>query len=245
MCLKIGGWVRAEYAYGDNGNFTWGPANANVNNRTTNNSDWRARGYITADARNQTEYGTVRGYHRRRFEHQQRRFRHARRTRSAPTAPSSSGRASRSAWRSRSMTSTACRRRLTGVRSRPPTPAIGGWMVARLHRAIRQWPVGDARRGNAPHDADRQLRQSRHRLRCRRWRTWLWLSVPGQLRWLPGCLTSSPTCASIRPGVLPRSWAPCTRSMRLLWRCLAIQPSAILTTSWAGPSAPASSSTLR
>ncbi len=34
----------------------------NVNNRTTNNSTWRVRGYITADARNQTEYGTVRGY---------------------------------------------------------------------------------------------------------------------------------------------------------------------------------------
>ena len=62
MCLKIGGWVRAEYAYGANGNFSWGWANANVNNRTTNNSEWRARGYITADARNQTEYGTVRGY---------------------------------------------------------------------------------------------------------------------------------------------------------------------------------------
>ena len=62
MCLKIGGWVRAEYAYGDNGNLAWGWANGNVNNRTTNNSTWRARGYITADARSQTEYGTVRGY---------------------------------------------------------------------------------------------------------------------------------------------------------------------------------------
>ncbi len=62
MCLKIGGWVRAEYAYGDNGNMTWGPFNANNNDRGTNNSTWRARGYITADARNQTEYGTVRGY---------------------------------------------------------------------------------------------------------------------------------------------------------------------------------------
>src|SRR5262245_44471601 len=62
MCIKIGGWVRAEYAYGDNGNFAWGWANGNVNNRTTNNSTWRSRGYITADARNQTEYGTVRGY---------------------------------------------------------------------------------------------------------------------------------------------------------------------------------------
>jgi len=47
MCLKIGGWVRAEYAYGDNGNFAWGWANGNLNNRTTNNSTWRARGYIT------------------------------------------------------------------------------------------------------------------------------------------------------------------------------------------------------
>ena len=62
MCLKIGGWVRAEYAYGDNGSITWGWAIANVNNRLTSNSTWRSRGYITADARNQTEYGTVRGY---------------------------------------------------------------------------------------------------------------------------------------------------------------------------------------
>ena len=62
MCLKIGGWVRAEYAYGDNGNLSWGWANNNANNRTTNNSTWRVRGYIMADARNQTEYGTVRGY---------------------------------------------------------------------------------------------------------------------------------------------------------------------------------------
>ena len=62
MCIKIGGWVRAEYGWGQNGNFAWGWANENVNNRSTNNSDFRARGYITADARNQTEYGTVRGY---------------------------------------------------------------------------------------------------------------------------------------------------------------------------------------
>ena len=41
---------------------TWGPFNANVNSRTTSNEALRARGYITADVRNQTEYGTVRGY---------------------------------------------------------------------------------------------------------------------------------------------------------------------------------------
>jgi hypothetical protein len=62
MCLKIGGWVRFEAASGTNGNLGLGPYNANAGNRSTNNSAWRARGYITADARNQTEYGTVRSY---------------------------------------------------------------------------------------------------------------------------------------------------------------------------------------
>ena len=63
MCIKIGGWVRAEYAWGVNGSSTqtYG-GNPYLNNRSTNNSWWRVRGYITADARNQTEYGTVRGY---------------------------------------------------------------------------------------------------------------------------------------------------------------------------------------
>ena len=62
LCIKVGGWVRAEAAYGTNGSMTWGPFNGNVNNRTTSNEALRARGYITADVRNQTEYGTVRGY---------------------------------------------------------------------------------------------------------------------------------------------------------------------------------------
>jgi hypothetical protein len=62
MCLKIGGWMRAEYGYGLNGSFGAAPVGGNVNNRTTNDSVMRARGYITADARNQTEYGTVRSY---------------------------------------------------------------------------------------------------------------------------------------------------------------------------------------
>ena len=62
LCIKVGGWVRAEAAYGVNGSMTWGPYNANANNRTTSNEVFRARGYITADVRNQTEYGTVRGY---------------------------------------------------------------------------------------------------------------------------------------------------------------------------------------
>ena len=62
LCIKIGGWVRAEAAWGTNGSMTWGPFNANLNQRTTSNETFRARGYITADVRNQTEYGTVRGY---------------------------------------------------------------------------------------------------------------------------------------------------------------------------------------
>jgi hypothetical protein len=61
-CLKVGGWVRAEYAYGDNGNMAWGPFNGNANNLGTNNSTWRSRGYITADARDQSAYGTIRSY---------------------------------------------------------------------------------------------------------------------------------------------------------------------------------------
>jgi hypothetical protein len=62
LCLKIGGWVRAEAAWGMNGNFAWGPYSANSNGRSTNNLVFRGRGYITADAREQTAYGTARGY---------------------------------------------------------------------------------------------------------------------------------------------------------------------------------------
>ena len=61
MCIKIGGWVRAEAAYGTN-NSSVGTYVGDLNNRFTGNTWWRIRGYITADARNQTEYGTVRGY---------------------------------------------------------------------------------------------------------------------------------------------------------------------------------------
>jgi hypothetical protein len=73
MCLKIGGWIRAEYAYGYGNSMTNGPfgtangslsgANAGLNTRLTNGDfNIRTRGYVTADARTQTAYGTVRGY---------------------------------------------------------------------------------------------------------------------------------------------------------------------------------------
>src|SRR5215467_172284 len=62
ICLKIGGYVRAETTYHSNGNFGQGPTAGDVNNRTTNEFVMRARAYITADAREQTAWGTARSY---------------------------------------------------------------------------------------------------------------------------------------------------------------------------------------
>jgi hypothetical protein len=62
-CLKIGGWARVYDAWGANGNTTNGNlASGSNNTRSTTNLSPKVRGYITADARNQTEYGTVRSY---------------------------------------------------------------------------------------------------------------------------------------------------------------------------------------
>ena len=62
ICLKIGGYARAETTYHSNGNFAAGPTSGNVNNRTSNEFVMRARAYITADAREQTAWGTARAY---------------------------------------------------------------------------------------------------------------------------------------------------------------------------------------
>src|SRR5208282_5341405 len=62
LCIKVGGYVRAEAGWGYNGNMTWGGFNGNANVRTTSNLALKARGYITADVRSQTDYGTARGY---------------------------------------------------------------------------------------------------------------------------------------------------------------------------------------
>jgi len=63
LCIKIGGFVRAEANSGTpNNSETWGPFNGDANSRATNSFGMKARGYITADVRNQTEYGTIRGY---------------------------------------------------------------------------------------------------------------------------------------------------------------------------------------
>ena len=63
MCIKIGGWVRTEFVYGQvNASLTWGPFAGNSNNLGSTSEAFRARGYITADAREQTAYGTARAY---------------------------------------------------------------------------------------------------------------------------------------------------------------------------------------
>jgi Porin subfamily len=62
LCLKIGGYARAEAGWGFSGNLTAGPFAGNANTRATSNLTFRGRGYITADAREQTAYGTARGY---------------------------------------------------------------------------------------------------------------------------------------------------------------------------------------
>jgi hypothetical protein len=64
-CIKIGGFVRAEVNFNALGSFT--PINNstlsnNVDSRGYNNNNWRSRGAITADARSQTAYGTLRAY---------------------------------------------------------------------------------------------------------------------------------------------------------------------------------------
>jgi hypothetical protein len=64
LCLKVGGWVRQYLGVNSNGNLTNGNlGSGNLNTRASNNGwTWKSRGYITADARSQTEWGTLRGY---------------------------------------------------------------------------------------------------------------------------------------------------------------------------------------
>ncbi len=62
-CLKIGGYVRAEYNINARGSF--GPiinGTQALHNRNSNEINSRVRGIISFDARTQTEYGTLRSY---------------------------------------------------------------------------------------------------------------------------------------------------------------------------------------
>jgi hypothetical protein len=59
-CIKVGGFVRAEVNFNAGGSFA--PQFVNRDARTYNAQSWRTRAGITADARSQTAYGTLRGY---------------------------------------------------------------------------------------------------------------------------------------------------------------------------------------
>ena len=63
-CIKVGGWVRQYLGVGANNDLTNGALGSfDLNTRASANAwVWKSRGYITADARTQTEFGTVRGY---------------------------------------------------------------------------------------------------------------------------------------------------------------------------------------
>jgi hypothetical protein len=66
MCLKMGGWVRAEYNWNANGSF-----NPQVNqnyNRNQNELVSRSRLLLSTDVRSQTEYGTLRAFGRFAFQ---------------------------------------------------------------------------------------------------------------------------------------------------------------------------------
>lgn len=58
LCVKIGGWARAE-ASGGNG-INWGALNTNAHAWSTVAP--QARGYLTTDVRRETGYGTLRAY---------------------------------------------------------------------------------------------------------------------------------------------------------------------------------------
>ena len=210
MCIKIGGWVRAEYGWGQNGNFAWGWASNNVNNRSTNNSDFRARGYITADARNQTEYGTVRGYIAIGLSENEH---------GGDVTASNNFSANRAFIQWAGFTFGRAQS-FFDFYSNPATSywgafpgsdtGDGGWFVmgytAQFGNGFSATIAAEAPRRTQIHSASSSPLAS---LLAGALRSALTLHV---LTAASRYLTSSPTCASTRLGVLPRSWAPCMMS---------------------------------
>ena len=213
MCIKIGGWVRAEYAYGHNGNIDLGSVpTRNVNNRRpTTVIGARA---ATSRPMRVTRLNTARCVATSRLVCPR-----------PSTADDVRHRTTFSANRAfiqwagftfgrRAVvlsTSTAIQRPLTGVRSRVLIP-VTGLDRDRLYRAVRQRFLGDTRRGNAPARLSIASIASHWRRPLRR--------LPTVASRLP---TSSPTCASTRHGVLPRSWAPASGQCRLYYAALAVR----------------------
>jgi len=62
ICLKVGGWVRAEYGYPYGSSMTTGPWTSSYSRIDGNDYNQRTRAYATFDARQQTAYGVLRSY---------------------------------------------------------------------------------------------------------------------------------------------------------------------------------------
>ncbi len=69
-CIKIGGWVRAEYGFQTgNSSVQYSTGGGSRNNRIDSNEyNMRARWTTSIDVRTQTEYGTLRAYSRAGFQ---------------------------------------------------------------------------------------------------------------------------------------------------------------------------------
>jgi len=69
-CIKIGGWVRAEYGFQtSNSSVPYSQGAGGLNNRINSNEyNMRARWTTSIDVRTQTEYGTLRAYSRAGFQ---------------------------------------------------------------------------------------------------------------------------------------------------------------------------------
>ena len=218
MCIKIGGWVRAEVSWGINGNSTTGLSTSDYNNRYTNNFWTRERGYITADAREQTAYGVARGYIAVGIASQNNGQRGAALRSSARTAPSCSGRASRPVCRCRSSTSTRqprCSTAPATCRRKIPATAAGGCGAIPPSSAAASRPLCRPKSVVTARSSTSAARLARSAASQRRAPTApSSAALPTPPATAAGSRpTSSAICVSTRPGAVRRSWVPCTRTM--------------------------------
>ena len=224
MCIKIGGWVRAEVTWGVNGSSTTGLSGTpNYNNGYTNSLWTRERGYITADAREQTAYGVARGYIAVGVSTNNNGTEVPGSATFSSNPPSCSGRGSRPVGQCHSTTSTrqprcstaraTCRRKIPataagGCGVTPPSSAAASRPLCRPKSAVSAQII-DLDPGITPPGA-----------------------IPGDVMGAPGTngtiLAGNANAAGYggwqtpdivanlrvnRPGAAPKSWAPCTRMM--------------------------------
>src|SRR5262249_14654434 len=120
ICLKIGGYVRADYGWNAAGSGQPHYTGANgAQDRTVNPYSSRHRAHFNFDSRTQTAYGSLRTYVAVNIEN-----RDLNSVTVSPTRAFIRGRASRSVTPSRTPTCRARARTLTNRCSRPRTPAI-------------------------------------------------------------------------------------------------------------------------